>query len=670
MSEHNQVFLHFIKQDLPIAQSISEHLRAEGITCFMLPEIEDVEAHFKVLQALEGIIAAGGALVLVVTSESLKSNLLIANAQYACELAGRRTVLVIYQAGDIPEQNPLALYYAQAAVIHAGSAPQRSLVKLVNHVKRVLARSDAPQALRPRRMPRKLVKRLGIGTAVLGVLLGAGNFFVPRILQQRQALPQIIATPVVFEQPFSGESLERGIISDRRFVPQPAASGDPQQEAPFYFAPAYIHKRLSFDDEIFENVNVLDDGRDSGAITAQDQLIIHQTSGMLQVAAAPQDANTQKNTGLGFGRSINYVISSGSMEYLGLRFRLDDYRGWSDASQALSLNLGLFSPQSFIGLADFNLQSRSIFTSSDGQQADHFLDADWHTLEFTPDPSSRRLNIHLDGERIGQTDPLPTTDQWMRLSFWMDVRATSDWLNFYLDEVVFGGSQPPTAASQAQDASFKFTPDEVLFQSALDGPFPEEVIVEEGLAFPISNGVFRFDIPSRAESHSTVIRIPAQPVERMNYYAMRYRITDQQPEFWSTWGYIGIKFNSPALERDQGSTIGVEASRYGAEYSYFAGRNLIDGARGSDENFQRGYWHTMEMLIIPVSGQEGRYLLQYWHDGNLVGENEIEPIEYFLASAEPFWVKFEAYAGQDRRQAFTGEFDEIIMGYIDFSGQQ
>lgn len=667
---NNQVFLHFIPQDHSIADKIKERLQAEHISCFMLPEVENLDSHFKVLHALEDIIASGGAVVLVVTAESLKSNWLIANAQYSCELAGRRTVLVIYQVGQVPEQNPLALYYAQAAVVHAGADPQRTLYKLVNHVKRVLARPDAPQALRPQRMPRRLLKRLAIGAAVLAVVLGSGNYFIPRILQMRQQLPQIIATPVVFEQPFQGQSLDQGILSDRRFVPPAMPAADPQQEAPFYFEPQFIHKRISASDPAFENVNLLDNGRSVGFITSQDQYILRQSNGQLQFAVAPQYNDGADDPGIMLGEPFAHLIHTDSFEYFGLRFRLADYTGWSDADQELSAGLGLWYLENYVGLAHFDLRSQTLHLHAAETGINNLLGSDWHTLEFLPDVKTGRLNVYLDGELAGQTEELPQADAWAQIVFSMNIQATDEWLNLYIHEVVFGGSQPLLVADEPQQAQFALQPDEVLFQTGFDGALPEDVFVEGGLTFPIANGVFRFEINSRNPNHSTVINVPAQPADRMNYYALRYRILDEEPDYWSTWGHIGIKSYSPDMERDLRYNIGVEASRYGAEFTYFAGQNRINQMWGSPENFQKGGWHTMEMVFQPITPDGSRLRLLYWQDGRFIGGDEMEPSRYFIEGANPFWMKFETYAGQHRRQTHRGEFDEIIMGYIDLAGQQ
>jgi hypothetical protein len=124
---------------------------------------------------------------------------------------------------------------------------------------------------------------------------------------------------------------------------------------------------------------------------------------------------------------------------------------------------------------------------------------------------------------------------------------------------------------------------------------------------------------------------------------------------------------SPDLEREMGHSIGVQASRYGAEYTYFAGKNRINGVRGSRENFQPGSWHTMEMVLKPVGTDLQRFLLQYWHDGCFVGEAEVEYPQYFIG-AHPYGVSFEVDSGDHRHQDFAGEIDELTAGFIAFPG--
>ncbi|MCJ7626019.1 MAG: toll/interleukin-1 receptor domain-containing protein, partial [Anaerolineaceae bacterium] len=335
-----QVFINFVPQDLETANQIREKLEAENISCYMLPAVDDMETHFKVVQQIESMIDAKGAIVTIVSREALKNNWIISNAQYSCELAGRRTMLVIYQIEEIPQNNPLALYYAQAVVINASRKTDTSFSKLVNNAKRILQRIDVPDTFRPRRIPQKIIKRIVVITAVLGMLLGIGNYFLQMISEANRNLPQVIATPVVFDDPFSGESLDQGIIIDRRYVPESMPPGNPQAEAPFHFQPEYIYKRFSFDDPALENVNPIDEGGYSGSITLADQYIIRQTNGVLQYAVAPQINGGVGNSGFHSTWFFNHLIQTGDFEYMGLRFRIDDYQGWwSDEN---NLNMAYF----------------------------------------------------------------------------------------------------------------------------------------------------------------------------------------------------------------------------------------------------------------------------------------------------------------------------------------
>ena len=146
-----QVFINYIPEDRVVAEQIRDWLTAEGIVCAMLTEVDSLEAHFRVVAQVEDTIEAKGALVVVLSKAALKSCWLISNAQYSCELAARRPVLVVYQIEDLPQDHPLALYYAQAAVIHASKKVADPSTRLVNTC--LLYTSPSPRDRTRSRMP-------------------------------------------------------------------------------------------------------------------------------------------------------------------------------------------------------------------------------------------------------------------------------------------------------------------------------------------------------------------------------------------------------------------------------------------------------------------------------------------------------------------------------------
>ena len=655
-----QVFINFVPQDLETAHQIREKLEAENISCYMLPAVEDMETHFKVVLQIESMIDAKGAIVTIVSREALKNNWIISNAQYSCELAGRRTMLVIYQIEEIPQNNPLALYYAQAAVINASRKTDTSFSKLVNNVKRILQRTDVPDTFRPRRIPQKIIKRIVVITAVLGMLLGIGNYFLQMISEANRNLPQVIATPVIFDDPFSGESLDQGIIIDRRYVPESMPPGNPQAEAPFHFQPEYIYKRFSFDNPALENVNAIDEGS-SPPIPDAGQYIIQQTNGVLQYAIAPQINGGVGNSGFHEGWPYFYLIQTGDFEYMGLRFRIDDYQGWSDENNLNMAYINLTYSESGVGLSAINLTNQSIETTGPSTGT-ILLGSDWHVLEFIPDTQSGRLNIFLDGELIDQSGEMPDMNTFARLDLWFDILSSTDWITLSIHEVIFGGQTPKQQAVEAEDAAYYITPDEILNQYTFD-VFPSEDMQVNGQQYiRVSDGKLKFNINDKKDNSGVALQIPIKPISEMNYFSMRYRYTDYQKEYWSEWGRLWIWLRNPYFK----SEIGVAISRYGADYTYKTGNHLEWQVTGSTENFQPEFWHTMEMVIKPLEADTNRYLLQYWHDGCLVGEHEIEHAEYYLS--DTYNVDIEINPGIHSQQNYSGEIDEITIGFIAFPG--
>jgi hypothetical protein len=655
------IFINHVLKDIHIARQIQEQLQVEDIPCYLPPQVTNLHDHYDVVHHIEELVSDQSAMVVVLSQAALGDEWFVSNVQYACELSGRRTVLVILQIDDVPKDNPIGLYYAQAAMLKATNQAELPLQKLVTMLKRVLHRKDAPKTFHQRRLPLKVIG-WAFGIAAIGAfVLGVSSYFLPWYSNLMSPRLPAIATPVIFSDPFSGDSIDRGIIVDRRSLPDMPPSGDPQAEAPFFFQPSYVHKRFSFDDPALENLDVLNIGSQYGnrSITPKDQTASRQIQGSLQVSLGPGEGIDSKFIKFGFP----HLFSTKDMPYIGVRFYLEDYAGWSDADLTNFIGFSTTLSDHHLCLIDVG---RGRILNEQGEVLDE-SGIGWHSLEIMPSTADQVMRIYLDGDEIGQQALDMGVDKYAQLSLYLSARYATDWINIYIDELVFGGERPLFSAASARDLTYLITPDVVLYYETFDEnpAFPVEI---NGIGAMIRNGTFQFSIPEGREDVNINVTIPAQPINLMNYFSMKYRIQDFQTDPWSEWGSISIELPNSDLALETGwSSIGVSNSRYGAEYILKAGKNLHFGGSGSWENFQPGTWHVMEMVIKPGSVLNDQYLIQYWHDHILIGEHGFSDVEYFLGG-HPFNVAFSINSGRYRQVDFKGEIDEIMVGQIDFSG--
>jgi len=342
--------------------------------------------------------------------------------------------------------------------------------------------------------------------------------------------------------------------------------------------------------------------------------------------------------------------------------RIEPYQGWSDANLPNQAVFG-FTHQT-MPLVMIDLSRGRIETPNGG-----LFDAgpSWHTLEVLVDPLTHTFDVYLDGEWINQSSVMPEVNTFIQFYMFLSVPYATEWVNFYIDELVYGGSQSLTTTLESDELPYKITPDEVLYFNTFDVESIEELLTDGHPFVRLLAGKIAFDFPTAIDGNNIVLSVPAGPVNEVNYFAMKYRFTEAQEDPWSKWGEISIQLNYLANMDDQEWTISVSETRYRADYFFATGKNKINGWRGSMENYQPGFWHSMEMVIIPVNLEADAFNLQFWHDGCLVGQQLIDDIEDFLGE-NPLRVDFVINSGHNRQQIFSGEIDDITVGFIAFPG--
>jgi hypothetical protein len=658
MNEY-QLLINYHPSDREIAHQIYDMLQAKGVSCQLLPRVASMETHFEVLDQIEKTMASSGALLVVLSEAALQDDWVLANTQYSCDLAARRTMLVIYQVEDLPEDHPFKLYFPQAVVI-TDFKKKGQYSRLLNTVKRVLGNPDAKNAFRPRVLSKKFIKGAVSFVVVLSLLSGVGRYVYPKVVERLQPDPPLEPTPILSDKPFSGESIDQKISVDRRDVPSVDFEEAPKTSAPFSFEPDIIQEQFTFDEPDLENINVLSASGYYGnnAISEKDKTVVRQQNGVLQVAVAPSsDGENQIHF------ELPHLMPSDSCHYLGVRFLLEDYPGWSD--EKLENGFGFHHSSLSHDLMFVNIGRRQIQPSPTIYQ-DLLLSSGWHALEVVRSQDSSRLDIYLDGELIGGASIEGLTKRYEQLSVFLYTQYSTDWINLYIDEVVYGGEAPLKPALQVEDVSYFLMPDEVFYEQSF-AEMPSGALLAQGEGFGrVQEDKFIFEISPEHEHEGISFQIPGIIYPEVNYFSFRYRLSNWQQEPWADWGEFSIRLHDPDFMDESGCSIGVFESVYRAEYSLTGGNNRIESLIGSWENFQPGAWHTVEMALRPLDLESGIYLLYYWHDGYQVKQMEVDDLASCLGEG-PLVAEFFVDSGFPRQKTLSGEIDEITVGKINFS---
>jgi len=658
-----QVLVNCIEADMAQGELLVRKLAEDGIDAQVLPTTENLDSLVQIVRSLEEVIGAGGVLVSFLSENALKDGLFISNIQYACEIAASRKVLVLYRTGRVEMENPAALYYPQAVTVRAVRNETVSFERLRTQVKRLLG-IEKKRAFIPERLKSRTVRRTAAGFVLLSMMAGAAAAMLPeaRVYFSRRA--PVIATPVVFSQPFSKESVDQGYTVNQRLLPKTRIEGHPVEDAPFFLEPAEVHKQLDFNDPQMDGLLDYESvGGFEGFISIQDQLFIRQIEGALQIAVAPeQTPNTNHSI------TIQHLFVPSDLDYLGVRFYLDAYQGWSSADMPIRFHLMMVGLQTDLYLGTVN-QSQQHYSSPNGQQFS--LDLGWHTLEYVQESSSADcLDVYLDGTAIGRTEAFTQDDQYAGLNFYYEMSSNSDWALFTIDEILFGGEKPLYTASVPEQAGFRFLPDEVVFQETFEQGLPSGLSLGSDVQLNTSGNMLNFSFSPQDESEPLLINWPAPPLPEWNYFGARYRLEPNQNEHWSDWGYLNFSFVNNSFQHPDGYSPIIEASRFDAIYFYGAAQNSWEGLYGSPENFGAGEWHTMEMLIRPLSSAGEDLVLEYWQDRVLIGSGILEEVEKFRDPQEEYHLEFQVYPGNHRSKLFSGQIEKIVIGTLEIPANE
>jgi hypothetical protein len=653
--KNETVFINCIPEDRPLAEQIQSKLAESGISAYLPDEAVSLQKVDEIVNKLASIRDESGIMLVLLSKRSLQDNLIISNTQYFCELTGRRRVLVICKVDDLSGDNAISFYYPRSSMVNLSQNRETGIQKAVINVKRLLG-IEVPKIVLSKQLNRRAVTSWLTIIAIIAFLAGIGSFFYHHYLEQQRLIEAAEAAaqaPVVINDPFAGESIDQGLVVDKRSLPVYQATDRPEQRAPFHYEPAATQKRITFKDPKFENsldYSVI--GVQNVSIREEDLRSISQQNGVLHLAATMSDQGVEE-----IYAPVNHLFSLEDTSYVGIRFRLGDYQGWSDIQQQIEGYIGT----EFFPIAALNFTTQTI--NLHDQSA--FIGTAWHTLEAVVSSDRSLLQIYLDGEPFAQVKELPPSYSMNQLFIVYAVHYATDWVNLYIDEIVFGGDTLLKSASEVEDAQYHYSPEAPEYFNGFEDNSINQFFTEGDAFHRVEDGSLKVDFPQEGSQIMSIFEIPTQSIDQVNYYAVKYRVTQTPQKYWNYDGFLQMELINS--QNQQESKLNIQTSLDTARYSGSTGLRQYFDIYGSDQNFQVGGWHTLEWVIFPSVDGGSANKMQYWFDQQLISERQIDSPNVLGDSLSPLKIRYVVSSGDLSFGPISIEIDEILSGYLPFS---
>jgi len=648
--EKHTVFLNYVPEDQTIAERIRTALNAAQIPVYVPPQNTGKDAILEITSQIETLAKNEGIMLVILSQHAIRDSLFISNIQYLCELTKERMAMLIFQIEDLPEENAVALYSSQAFLLRNGSNIEKDLEKVITRAKRMLGMEGFP-LLERFPITQKVTKRVFVWIAILTFLAALVNYFHPFLGKSNGATSKITL------EPFSGESVEQGLIVDRRFVPEYDYEDDPAAQAPFSYNPVYLFKTLTFYDPQYENLLDGTNAYESSAnqITENDLWILKQSKGVFQISSSAQD-NQRRNPTIEF----SYYFDPTSTTYIGIRFRMEDYLGWTDVESQMLGRMGI----SDFHVITLNLNKQTMTTYFDPDMV-YDLENDWHVVELVFEPDKTLITILLDGVIISSGN-YPKELNLRHSQLWIsnEMETTTDWVHFYIDEIRYGGNDPIPVAKTADQSAYHFSPDVIYYQNDFDEGLLSESILENAQYINISDGKINFSIPPRLDEEQepelSTIALEEIHFSEVNYIALKYRYLQEADECAN----LGIIIRNKLYFNLVNSYIEGTIEGCGSTFFENVGRNHMSRLIGTEENQQLNYWHNLELIIIPSHNDENNYRVQLWADAKLVHDYGTDDPQYLTGPEQLTSINFSVFGGFTADSYAQAEIDEIRVGYV------
>lgn len=658
-----KIFINCTEKNRELAEQIREELLRQGIPVYLPSEQLNADGMIEIVEKMEHIAHDGGIMLVILSSGAVQGDLFVSNVQFMCEAAEERRVLLVYRVGEIEDDASIALYLSQSVMVRAGKEDTPDFSALIMQARRLL-RMERSRSLIPKRMEKRTVSKIFFITAIAAFVLGIG-WYVIRSSQTHTTEPDIlIPTPIAMQIPLNTENIEQEMVVEKEsrsfdFEVQ----GNPAIDAPFHFQPAFIQKTISFDDPQYDqsanSKDILNNVQ--GIADSGERMSLLQKDDVLQISYLVPEHSVNRET-LSF--RIKHLFALSDTSYIGMRFRIADYEGWADAEQPSTGFIIYCTLNDYcIDTIGFDLVQQQAFNGATEENIGD-LGSDWHSLEMVLGEEENTLDFYLDGLYVRTETNVPSVHEYGYLEINFPFNVAADWIDFYVDEIVYGGEQALQLANSPEEALFYFEPDELLFVEDFNERPLKVSFNFGGECTELMDGSLAFNIPAGKDSPGGILmNTKTSPVSQVNYYAMRYKLDDNGPEYWSGWGALDMWF-APSKEINGVRYFGAAVERYSPVFSI---KDALWGEmiflEGSDENSPFDFWHTIELLLLPSPYDPEVMTIHLWHDGHFVLKWQIRSSEISEGTEDLYWLA-SLYAGSDAMHPFSGQIDLLRSGYI------
>lgn len=649
--EQKKVFINSIQDDTDFAREVKKSLEDAEIEVILSAPQVTFEGITSLVKKIEEVIEQSGVMLVILSEQAARDPLLISNTQLWFELAGKRQALLFCRKEEVKNDQSIALYYARAVQVGAQKNEDITIAKTVEAARRMLG-LEKSQGVIHKRLLKKSAAWLAGGLAVLTLAAGILSYYAKQYQQTQEAIKAAQA-PVIFNTPFAQESIDQGVTVISREHPVYQSTEDPEAQAPFHFEPDIVAKRIEFDDPRFEKTldfSII--GLENNTISNSDQLYFEQNHGVLQFSG-----NSNSRDPLSITVPIYHVNDPLNTSYIGIRFRLEDYQGWNDIEQENNAGFG----SNLFSISDLNLSKQLILEPMNWENQ-RFLGDDWHTLEAILSYSEDATQVYLDGEPFFSKQGVFNGYQVYTLMINFEVLSSTEFVNFYIDEIIYGSNEKSAPAESPEEAEFHYKPEESLLRKPMEEE--QEIRIQNPDRVDIREGVLTMAVPPDQPDNATILFFPIQRAEE-NYFALKYKFSDASTPSWMNNGFLEINLQVDDADSSQNQYIpSVSTNLFQAGYFHTTGINMIDGFNGSIENYTQGGWHTMEMLITPASSDLQDYKLQFWHDGQMIGERELTIFETYLEEKRNLLVGIHFFGGVGMSEPVSVDVADLTIGSI------
>jgi hypothetical protein len=242
-------------------------------------------------------------------------------------------------------------------------------------------------------------------------------------------------------------------------------------------------------------------------------------------------------------------------------------------------------------------------------------------------------------------------------------------VSLQIDDVIFGGDGSGAPALRPEEAAYRFTPDTVDLHEDFSTPLTGQTLPNGSEFVTQSGGALAFRFPAGQDDQVINLRFSTKPINENNYYAMRFRFTSPDDNYWAAWEriFLGVANQDQSQKNNFKLQYLLYTTVVRHENAFSGGDGISASLPWSIFGQDRlpGSWHTMEMIVKPPDGNSPAYTAFFWVDGHLLGMGSLNQEAAALLQGNTSLGAFiQIESGNYRQEVFSGEIDDLVIGTI------